>query len=229
MNPSVVLFDVNETLLDLGALDNEFERVFGTAAARTEWFAQVVQSALLSVATDRYRDFGEVGGAALAMTARRHGIALDDGDRRAILAGMRTLPAHPEVPAALERMAGAGLRMGALTNSPPDTARAQLAHAGLDGHFERILSVESAQRLKPAAAVYRGAAAAFGVGAADVRLVAAHAWDVVGAMAAGCSAAFVARPGMVLDPLFDAPDVVEADLAGVAERLIERMPDDRRR
>lgn len=225
MGQSVVLFDVNETLLDLRALDGDFERLFGTASARAEWFAQVVQSALLTVAVDTWRDFAQVGAAALEMTARRYGVVLGDEDRQRILGGMRTLPPHPEVPAALRRLAGAGLRMGALTNSPSDTAHAQLAHAGLDAYFERILSVDSAQRLKPAAAVYRGAAAEFGVNPAAVRLVAAHAWDVAGAMAAGCSAAFVARPGMVLDPLFEPPDIVAADVAGVAERLIERLHD----
>jgi len=54
-----------------------------------------------------------------------------------------------------------------------------------------------------------------------VRLVAAHAWDVAGATSAGCAAAFVARPGKVLDPLVEPPpDVVGADLAEVAERIL---------
>ena len=55
----------------------------------------------------------------------------------------------------------------------------------------------------------------------QVRLVAAHAWDVAGATSAGCAAAFVARPGMVLNPLFERPDVVGADLREVADQIIE--------
>jgi 2-haloacid dehalogenase len=50
--------------------------------------------------------------------------------------------------------------------------------------------------------------------------VAAHSWDIAGAMRAGCKAAFIARPGMVLDPLFDPPDIVGPDLGTVAERII---------
>ena len=61
-----------------------------------------------------------------------------------------------------------------------------------------------------------------GVGMGDLRLVAAHAWDIAGALHAGCAAAFVARSGMVLDPLFAGPDVVGADLSEVAERILER-------
>jgi len=55
----------------------------------------------------------------------------------------------------------------------------------------------------------------------EVRLVAAHGWDVVGAMRAGCAAAFVARPGAVLYPLSERPDVVGADLREVADRILE--------
>ena len=52
-----------------------------------------------------------------------------------------------------------------------------------------------------------------------MRLVAAHAWDVSGALAAGCTAAFVARPGMVLSPLGPQPDIVGRDLGEVAAAL----------
>jgi len=51
-------------------------------------------------------------------------------------------------------------------------------------------------------------------------LLAAHAWDVKGALRAGCAAAFVSRPGKVLEPLAPRPDVVGADLEAVAARLI---------
>ncbi len=61
-----------------------------------------------------------------------------------------------------------------------------------------------------------------GVAIRDLRLIAAHAWDIAGALRAGCAAAFVARPGMVLDPLVERPDVVGADLREVAERILER-------
>ncbi len=54
-----------------------------------------------------------------------------------------------------------------------------------------------------------------------MRLVAGPAWDIAGALRAGCVAAFVARTGMVLNPLVECPDVVGADLQEVAEQIIE--------
>ena len=92
----VCVFDVNETLLDLGALDPHFERAFGAAGVRRAWFLQLLQSALVATVTGAYSDFGQVGAAALQMVAEREGVDLSDEDRQRILGGMRELPPHPE-------------------------------------------------------------------------------------------------------------------------------------
>lgn len=97
---------------------------------------------------------------------------------------------------------------------------AQLENAGLSGCFERGLSADTVGRLKPAPEPYRMAAESLGVTVVETWLVAAHAWEVAGAMSAGCAAAFVARPGKVLDPLLDPPDVVGRDLAEVVEGVV---------
>jgi len=220
----VCVFDVNETLLDLGALDPHFERVFGDAGVRRAWFLQLLQSALVATVTGAYSDFGKIGGAALEMVAEREGVNLSDEDRQKILGGMRELPPHPEVTEGLDLLRDAGLRLATLTNSTQRVAEAQMENSGLHDYFERILSADSVRRLKPAPEPYRMAAESLGVEAGQVRLVAAHAWDVAGALRAGCAAAFVARPGMVLDPLVERPDVVGADLREVADRILEIEP-----
>jgi len=215
------VFDVNETLLDLSALDPYFERAFGDASARKTWFLQVLQSALVATVTDAYSEFGAVGAAALRMTAERLNVELSEEDRQKILSGMRELPPYPEVPESLDRLRDSGLRLAALANSTQQVAEAQLENAGIADRFEQILSADSVKRLKPAPAPYHFAAKSLGVGAGGIRLVAAHSWDVAGAMRAGCAAAFVARPGMVLDPLVESPDVTGADLREVAERILD--------
>ena len=216
----VCLFDVNETLLDLGALDPHFDRVFGDAGVRRSWFLQVLQSALVATVTGVYSEFGAIGAAALDMTAERQGVQLSDEDRQSILGGMRELPPHPEVPAALDMLRDRGLKLATLTNNTLEVVEAQLENAGLADRFDEILSADTVRRLKPAPEPYRAAAEVLGVGPSQVRLIAAHSWDVIGAMRAGCAAAFVARPGMVLDPLAEPPDVVGADLSEVAASII---------
>ncbi|CAN5324175.1 haloacid dehalogenase type II [soil metagenome] len=217
----VCVFDVNETLLDLGALDPQFERVFGDASMRQAWFGQFLALWLTELVTGEYTPFGTIGGSALEMVAERQGVDLSDEDKQQILGGMRELPQHPEVEESLGRLRDAGIRLAALTNSTQQVADAQIDNSGLRGYFEQVLSADTAQSLKPAPAPYRMAAESLGVEVGEVRLVAAHAWDVAGAMRAGCAAAFVARPGMVLNPLAQRPDVVGADLREIADRILE--------
>jgi len=216
----VQVFDVNETLLDLAAMDPHFERIFGDAAVRVDWFTQMIQSALVATVTGAYRQFGAHAMAALEMTAERAGVTLADDDRKAVAVQLRQLPAHPEVAGALRRLRDNGLRLAALTNSTEEVARAQLTHAGLLDAFELVLSADTVGRLKPAPEPYRMAAERLGVAVDQVRLIAAHAWDVAGATRAGCATAFVARPGKVLDPLVERPGIVGADLAEVADAIL---------
>lgn len=222
--PRVCVFDVNETLLDLGALDPRFEEAFGESpgtTVRKEWFGQLLTSWLTATVTGVYHNFGELGLSALTMVAARRGVDLSEEAKKGIVGGVRELPPHPEVEESLSRLRDGGLRLAALTNSTAEVAREQLGNAGLSGYFEEILSADEVGRLKPAPEPYRLAAERLGVEMDGIRLVAAHAWDVAGAQRAGCTAAFVARPGMVLDPLAPTPDVTGSDLSEVADRILE--------
>ena len=143
----VCVFDVIETMLDLQVLDPHFDRVFGDAAARLDWFNQMLQLALVATVTDGYVDFGTLGGAALDMTAARRNVSLSATDRRQIMASVRSLPAHPDVQPALERLRAAGFRLAALTNSTVEVAQEQLHNAGLDTYFEQVLSADMVRRL----------------------------------------------------------------------------------
>jgi 2-haloacid dehalogenase len=217
---TVIAFDVNETLLDLSALDEPFRQAFGDPALRREWFAQMLQLSFVGGLTGQYVDFTSAQHAALRMLAERTGTALTGTQAAAILDGMRTLPPHPEVPAALRRLRGTGVRPAALTNSVQEVAEAQLTHAGLIGYFDAIISADSVRRLKPAPEPYLAVAERFGAAISDVRLVAAHAWDVSGALAAGCRAALVRRPGVVPSPLGEQPDMVGATLTEVVDQIL---------
>ena len=218
----VLVFDVNETLLDLSALDPHFERLFGDRRVRAEWFQLMLTSAFLSTIAGPYRPFGEHFKAALAMTARRHRVELTADDEAKILGGVRELPPHPDVRPALERLRDAGFRLAAFTNSTSQVEETQLRNAGIADLFERALSADAAKRLKPAREAYEMAARALGVETPGMRMVAAHVWDVEGARQAGCAAAFVERSGVIWNPLFERPDVSGRDLGIVAEQVIER-------
>lgn len=216
----VIAFDVNETLLDLRALDADFERLFGSGALRGQWFAQMLQLSFVGGLTGRYVDFTTAQHAALRMLAERHAIDIAPDQAGAVVGRMSSLPAHPEVAGALRRLRSTELTVVALTNSVQSVAEAQLTNAGIRALFDGVMSADAVQSLKPAPEPYRAVARRFEVDIADVRLVAAHAWDVSGALAAGCRAAFVARPGMVPSPLGAQPDIIGADIAEVVDQII---------
>lgn len=218
--PEVLVFDVNETLLDLGVLDPHFERIFGDAGVRKQWFGLVLRNAMTLTITGDYTDFVTVAAASLDMVADQLGVSPSPADRAAIRATMASLPTHPDVAPALERLHTTGARLVALTNSPREAAVSQLTNAGIAGYFEQIMSVEDTGKFKPAREVYEMAAHRLGVTTAEMTMVAAHDWDVAGAMRAGCAGAYVLRPGMALNPLYPPPDIVGRDLLAVAERIL---------
>ncbi len=207
--PRVIAFDVNETLLDLRALDP----LFGDVARRKRWFAQMLQIAFVGIITDQYIGFADAQRAALEMLG-------EDADPDAVAATMRSLPPHPDAAPALDRLREGGLTLCSLTNSLLDVSTAQLESAGLADRFEAILSADTVKRLKPAPEPYRHVAETFGVDIGEVTLVACHAWDCAGALAAGAQAAFVRRPGMALSPIGEQPGIVGDDLGEVASLIL---------
>jgi 2-haloacid dehalogenase len=218
----IVVFDVNETLLDVGALAPQFQRLFGNAGVAQEWFSNVVLYSQVATIAGSYVDFGTIARAALNMTGGAHGVSLAPADQDGILRGLVSLPPHADVRDGLQRLRAAGFRLVTLTNSAPAAVEQQLKNAGIGEFFERSFSVDAVRKFKPAAEVYRLVATELQVAPSQLRLVAAHAWDVLGAMRAGCTAAFVARPGKALYPLADPPDIVGPDLRNVADQIIKR-------
>jgi 2-haloacid dehalogenase len=218
--PRILVFDVNETMLDLNALRPRFEQAFGAGAALDEWFSLLLQYSMVATLTDSYSDFGTIAGAVLEMLAASKKIGLSAEDKARILQGILTLPAHPDMIESLERLRAAGFRLVTLTNSSPTAVKAQLQNARLAEYFEDCISVDTVRRFKPDLQVYRSAAERLRAKPDELRLIAAHAWDVFGAMRAGWRAAFVARRGIPLFPLGPKPDIVAPDMKGVADALL---------
>jgi 2-haloacid dehalogenase len=190
------VFDVNETLLDMGTLDPHFKRLFGDASARQVWFGQFLQLWLTEMVTGAYQEFGTIGGAALKMLAESRGVELSDDEVGEILSDMKEMPPHPEVEEGLSRLRDAGFRLATLTNSTRQVGEAQIENSGLRDYFEQTLSADTVERLKPAPEPYRMAAESLGVELGEIRLVAAHGWDIAGAFREAVSAMKGTAPGM---------------------------------
>ncbi|MBX7454485.1 haloacid dehalogenase type II [Mycolicibacterium sp. 3033] len=219
-SPRVLIFDVNETLLDIETLAPAFEDVFGDRGVLREWFGQLILYSMTVSLAGGYTDFFTLARGLLQMVGDVHGVPVTDDDWQRIGDALRSMPAHPDVVDGLTELRDRGYRLVTLTNSPPVSgAPSPLERAGLGEFFERQFSVETYRVFKPATRLYQHVAQDLGVAPTECMLVAAHVWDTIGAQSAGMSGAFVARPGNAVIPNLTQPTVVAADLVELARLL----------
>ena len=155
----ILVFDVNETLLDLDHLGPVFQEIFGDRAVMRDWFAQLILYSQTLTLIGARENFAALAVSVLEMMGTIRGIAITDRDRAALARALGSLPAHPDAAEALDYLRDLGFRMVTLTNSPPSDGPSALDRAGLGGYFERSFSVAPTGGFKPAPQTYRLVAA----------------------------------------------------------------------
>jgi 2-haloacid dehalogenase len=218
----LIVFDVNETLLDLETMTPTFERIFGDKDAMRFWFANLIlYSAALTVA-GRYVAFTDIGSAVMKMLADTRGIKIEEADKKELTEKFSTMPPHPEVPAALRKLRNAGFRLFTLTDNLLEVQTRQLEHGRIAGLFERRFSADAVKHHKPSRQAYTHVESELGIGPSELCLIACHTWDTLGALAAGWEAALIRRAGNEVLGVGPQPQVVGNDLNDVADQLIVR-------
>jgi 2-haloacid dehalogenase len=130
-----------------------------------------------------------------------------------------SMPAFPDAAPALDLLAGAGLRLAVLSNSPTARAEDGLRAAGLRDRFAHVIGTDQVGVFKPDARVYRHGLAVIGAAPGAATMVAAHWWDLRGARAVGMRVAWVSRGEGALSSLLPDPDARGPDLLAVAREL----------
>jgi 2-haloacid dehalogenase len=218
----LVVFDVNETLLDLQTMAPTFERIFGDRSAMRLWFDDLIlYSAALTVA-GCYVPFTDIGSAVMKMLADTRGIRIGDADRKELTEKFSTMPPYQEVPGALRKLRDAGFRLFTLTDNLLEVQTRQLEHGGIVDLFERRFSADGVRHHKPSREAYGHVEKELGVRPSQLCLIACHTWDTLGAVAAGWQAALIRRVGNDVLGVGPQPQIVGDDLNGVADQLIAR-------
>jgi 2-haloacid dehalogenase len=163
MRPSIILFDVNETLLDMSPLQKKVNSLLGSKRGFRIWFGMLLQYSLVDNSTGSYHDFSTLAQATLDMAAKALDKEIEDNEKKEALAPMKQLSAYRDVEKGLKLLKAAGYRLATLTNSPPATQSEQLQYAGLTRYFEQTLSIEAVKICKPADESYQYAVKALGV------------------------------------------------------------------
>jgi 2-haloacid dehalogenase len=218
----LIVFDVNETLLDLETMEPTFRRIFGDKTAMRLWFANLIlYSAALTVA-GVYVPFTDIGGAVMKMLADTRGIKINENDKKELTDKFSTMPPHPEVPAALRKLRNAGFRLFCLTDNLLEVQTRQLTHGGIVDLFERRFSADGVKYHKPSRQAYAYVEKELGARPSQLCIIACHTWDTLGAVAAGWQAALIKRVGNDVLGVGPQPNIVGNDLDDVADQLIAR-------
>ena len=220
MSRDTILFDINETVLDLATLRPKFEAAFGDAGVTATWFASLLHTSTVCALTGVKTGFAELAGIMLDTIAARRQLTLTDDQRAAILTGFTSLAPHADVVPALKRLRAAGYRTVAFSNSSLKLVTSQIGNSGLADHFDEIVSVEETGSFKPDAKVYHFVSERLGRSPTDLRLIATHDWDTHGAMCAGLLAAYIDRSGARYHALYRRPDVFAADMGDLVAQIL---------
>jgi len=223
-----IVFDCNETLLDLTTVTPVFQRLFGESGTMRLWFRELITYSQALTIADVYVPFTDIGSAVLDKIAASKGIEITTADRQELTDRFATMPPYPDVPVALRRLKGAGFHLFTLTDNTAAISGRQLTHGGIVDFFDRRLSVDdSAKRHKPAPEAYDEVTRALGASPSEMCLVACHTWDTMGAQAVGWEAGLIKRVNNdVLDTAAQ-PQYVGKDLNAVADEIIARNGADR--
>lgn len=222
MNDHILVFDVNETLLDLSTLEPLFERVFGDSHVMRLWFAQVILYSESITLGGAYTPFSHLAKGTLRMVGQTEGKEVTDADCDELVHLITHMSAWPDVKPALTRLRDAEVRMVTLTNSDQSGDSAPIARAGIADYFEAHFSVDTLKKFKPHPDCYHMAAEKLGVDVSSLCLVATHLWDTIGAQGAGAQAAFLTRPGNAMLPAdgVPRPNFFAKDLGDFADQWL---------
>lgn len=219
IKPGVLLFDVNETLIDLAPLKVAVNELLKSAEGFRYWFGLLLHASMVENTIGQYHDFTFLALASLEMATRSFQISAPEARLKGILELMNELKAYPDVAPALELFRGKGFRLATLTNSTYSVLNRQLENSGLLSVFEKAFSIDTIRLYKPAPKTYKWACYELSAKPEDTMMIAAHAWDLAGAAAAGLRTCFVQREGQFLNPAYAVPDFMGNDLLEIARQF----------
>jgi len=198
----ICVFDAYGTLYDFNSAVARHRAAIGPKAdALSEmWRTKQIQYTWLRNGMGAYAPFWQVTGEALDNCLSTHGI-VDPAVRDKLMTAYLALDPFPEVPAMLDRLKQAGMRLAILSNGNPAMLEPMVEASGLADRFEAVLSVDAAGVFKVDPKTYRLVEARTGVEPDKVCFLSSNCWDAHGAAHFGFQTVWVNRGGMPEDNL----------------------------
>jgi 2-haloacid dehalogenase len=215
------VFDAYGTLFDVSSAARSAQDALGEKwqPLAELWRAKQLQYTWLRSLAGHHADFWQVTGDALDFTLST--LQLDDPELRTRLMNLYlALSAYPEVPATLQRLKRAGMKLAILSNGSPAMLAAAAGHAGIADLLDAILSVEEVQVYKPHPSVYALVCERLNVVAERVVFVSSNGWDAYSAKAFGFRTLWCNRFGQAPERIPETPDAQIATLAELPDIIL---------
>jgi 2-haloacid dehalogenase len=183
----------------------------------TWWRRTHFENSMIDSLCDRgHTPYRQIGHRAVSFTLSRSGIEHTSDEVEMLVSEIEKLHPFPEVPEALQRLANK-YKLVILSNGDRDmleTAKPYLGHT-----FDETISVQEAGHFKPHRKTYETAASILDVAEIECMHIANHAFDCVGAKAAGMRAAFIDRRNRPFGQTQHEPDIIVGSLTELADLL----------
>ncbi|KAI0803497.1 haloacid dehalogenase [Xylaria sp. FL0064] len=202
----VIAFDLYGTLLSTESIADELAKIFGEDKAQSLavlWRRYQLEYTWRINSMGRYRTFSEITRSALAHAVAEHSLTLVAPDVEKLMAAYDALHLFPEIPAAMQILEENKEALDAyvFSNGTDDMVGNSVRTSPKLGPyadlFRSLITVDSLKCFKPDPRTYAHLVEQSGKKGhpADVWVVSANPFDVVGAKAAGLKTAFIDRQG----------------------------------
>jgi 2-haloacid dehalogenase len=215
-----VTFDSYSTIVDVEAAERALAaRVEDPGPVSRLWRTRSLAYTFVANALDAYQPFYEINRQALTHALAVAGADVAADEREEILAVYHELDVFDDVRGGMERLVEAGYDCYVVSNGNPEMLQSMVAHADVGGLLADTISADEVGTFKPAATLYRHAAARTGTPIDGIVHVTAGWFDVMGARHAGAQAAWVDRDGSPWDTFGPDPHLTVDSVHGLADEL----------
>ena len=216
-----VFFDMNETLLNLSVLKENFDKHFEDSYVLKYWFIKLLHTSTVTGVMDEYKNFGELAGVVLDNLFYENGKTLTSEIKTEILGSFRRMPPYSDVADALNLLNQNNIKTIAVSNSSLEMIKEQLTNAGIIDLFHSYYSVDAVQKYKPFKEIYQYVAREENIATENVVMVATHDWDLFGAKKAELKTAYIERKKEIFNPYYFPADICKTDLVELVQEIIK--------
>ena len=221
----VVMFDQYGTVVDMQGGLTEFVTPFlkakgwqGKPGSFVTWWRRThFENSMIDALLHReHTPYREIGHGAVAYTMDRADIQYTEDEVQMLVSAIERLLPFPDVPAALAQLQ-TRYKIVVLSNGDPDMLEAAKAYHKIP--FDAVISVATANAFKPHVGTYTKAAEVLDVPMDQILFVANHAFDCIGAKAAGMKTAFIDRRRRPFGRTPHQPDLRLPDMKSLADLM----------